>query len=78
MRQIINMAALMLAISALAACTNSFYGGAAAGAGAAGVTYEVYNKRQLDQLERDYERGDISAEEYERRRREVEDRSLVY
>ena len=45
---------------------------------AAGGAYEYSNKQALEDLEDDYEDGRISKEEYERRRKEIEDRSLVY
>jgi uncharacterized membrane protein len=32
----------------------------------------------MDQLREDYEDGEITTEEYERRKDEIEDRSLVY
>ena len=62
----------------LAGCSKEFVGGAAAGGAVAGGAYEYSNKRQLDDLEEDFEEGKISEEEYKRRKREIEKRSLVY
>ncbi|MDN5939735.1 MAG: SHOCT domain-containing protein, partial [Salinisphaera sp.] len=60
-----------------AGCSRSFYTGAALGAGTAAVAYEVYNDDAMDDLEDAYDDGDISRAEYERRKDEIEDRSLV-
>jgi len=58
--------------------TRSAVGGAAAGAAAAGGIYEYQNKRAMDELEREYSKGEISRAEYERRKEEISRRSLVY
>ena len=50
----------------------------ATGAVAGGAAYEYSNKRAMDDLREDYQDGEITAEEYERRKDEIEDRSLVY
>lgn len=69
---------VLLGVGALAACSNdALLGGTAVGV-AAGGAYEYSNKQALEDLEDDYEDGRISKEEYERRRKEIEDRSLVY
>ncbi|MFW6244104.1 MAG: hypothetical protein ACOC15_03090 [Desulfovibrionales bacterium] len=49
-------------------CSKWFWGGAATGAAGAGAAYEYQNKRQMDQLEEDYEQGRIDREEYDRRK----------
>jgi len=51
-----------------------------AGAGAAGAAtgYEAYNKRELKKLEGQRDRGEISEDEFGRRKDAVEDRSVVY
>jgi hypothetical protein len=61
---------------ALSGC--AFGAGAAAGAGAAGAGYEYQNKQALDELDDDYAEGKISREEYLRRKREIDDKSIVY
>ena len=62
----------------LGACTTeAVVGGAAVGAAAGGV-YEYSNKKALEELKDDYEDGKISQEEYRRRKKEIEGRSLVY
>lgn len=65
-------------IALLTGCSTSFLGGAATGAAGSGAVYEYSNKRQIEDLEREYERGRIDEDEYERRRREIEERSLLY
>jgi uncharacterized membrane protein len=48
------------------------------GAGAGGAAYEYSNKRAMDQIKEDYDKKRITREEYERRKDEIKDRSLVY
>ena len=48
------------------------------GAGAAGGGYEYVNKRKLEELDEKLERGEISREEYLRRKKEIEKGSAVY
>jgi uncharacterized membrane protein len=50
----------------------------ATGAVVGGAAYEFSNKRAMDQLKEDRDSGRISQEEYDRRKKEIEDRSLVY
>lgn len=70
---------VMLAVASFLAVTgcSSKMGNMAVGAGAAGAAYEYSNKKQLDQLDKDYAEGKISKDEYERRRKEIESRSVV-
>ncbi len=62
----------------LAGCGSRAVTGAAVGAAAVGGAYEYQNKEAMDQLENDYRRGHISRDEYERRRAEIGDKSLIY
>lgn len=50
----------------------------ATGAVVGGAAYEYSNKRAMDQLKDDLNAGRITQDEYERRKKEVEGRSLVY
>lgn len=59
-------------------CSRGVVGGTALGVGAAGAVYEYSNKKALDDLESDYKSGKISADEYERRKQAIKDKSLVY
>jgi len=54
--------------------TKQVVGGAAVG----GAAYEYSNKRAMDALKEDYEEGKITREEYDRRKKEIEKRSIVY
>lgn len=59
----------------LAACSTREV---ATGAAVGGAAYEYSNKRAMDELEKDLSAGRISQEEYDRRKKEIEKRSLVY
>jgi uncharacterized membrane protein len=72
------LAVSSLAALVLAGCNSWFWGGAAAGAAGSGAVYEYQNKDALDQLEEEFEKGKISRDEYQRRRDEIQDRSLIY
>ncbi|HZD54975.1 MAG TPA: hypothetical protein VE080_01850 [Candidatus Aquicultoraceae bacterium] len=69
---------LILAVAATAGCSRELVGGAAIGAGGAGAVYEYSNKKALDNLAEDYQSGKISRDEYLRRKKEIENRSLIY
>ncbi len=69
---------LIIPLLSFSSCSREVAGGAALGVGAAGAAYEYNNKKVLEDLKEDYEAGRISAEEYQRRKEEVEDRSVVY
>jgi hypothetical protein len=69
---------LALALVFTAGCSREFVGGAAVGAGGAGAAYEFQHKKALDELEEDFKAGRIDKDEYLRRKKEIEDRSLIY
>lgn len=71
---LIGAAVLTLA----AGCSREAVIGAGAGAAVAGGAYEYQNKKAIDDLEAQYRRGEISQSEYERRKQEIEKRSIVY
>jgi hypothetical protein len=56
----------------------AFLGGAAAGSLATGAAYEINAKRQMDRLEEDFKNERISRREYEERKRQIEQGSLIY
>jgi len=66
----------IVALMGAAGCTSDV-GNMAVGAGAAGAAYEYSNERQLDELEKERNEGEISQEEYERRSQDIKDRSLI-
>lgn len=55
-------------------------GGCALGAGAAGAgaAYEYQTKQQLEELEKQFQAGEISREEYLERKKAIEEGSVVY
>lgn len=78
-RKKIPIILLIIATFMLTGCGNrSLWGGAAAGAAATGGAYEYQNKRAMDELEEEYRAGRITRDEYERRKEEIGDRSIVY
>jgi hypothetical protein len=70
-----RICALLVASSALGGC--AFLGGVAVGAAGTGAKYEYDKKRELDKLDRSFERGQISKEEYLQRKKEMEKGSIV-
>lgn len=72
------VAAMACLLAGNTACSRSFVGGAAVGAGGAGAAYEYQNKKALDDLEADLKAGRITQEEYLRRKAEIQKRSLIY
>ncbi len=74
-RRIALAGATTVAIAVLAAgCSGKHVVGGAVVGGA----YEYQNKKAVRALDRDLESGRISRDEYERRREEIDRRSLVY
>ncbi len=73
-----GIALVVICLSLLAGCSKKAVLGGAAGAAAVGGAYEYQNKRALDDLDKALEAGRISSEEYDRRKREIEKRSVVY
>ena len=52
--------------------------GAVVGAGAAAGAYEYKQKEQMEKLDQDYAAGNISREEYRRRKEMIEEGSIIY
>lgn len=48
------------------------------GAAGTGAAYEYKTKQQLDKLDQDYAQGNITKEEYEARKKEIEGGSIIY
>ena len=69
--------ALCLACGSVTACSPAFWGGAAVGAVGTGAAYERRNRKAMDDLERAFERGEITKEDYLKRKRELEKSSVV-
>lgn len=77
LKHLFIIGAACLAALGLAGCSKESVGGAAVGAVGAGAAYEYQMKEQLEELEGQRDKGEISDEEYERRKKEIEDRSVV-
>lgn len=73
--KVVLLFAFLLLMPSLFACSTREV---VTGVGVGGAAYEYSNKKAMDELKEDYEEGRISREEYERRKEEIEDRSLVY
>lgn len=71
---IVTLAAVVLLVGTSGCSTREVATGAVVG----GAAYEYSNKRAMDALRQDYESGRITREEYERRVKEIGDRSIVY
>ncbi len=72
------VATLILLLGAMLTGGCAFLGGAAVGAAGAGAGYEYRTKQQLDRLKEDYRAGKITRQEYETRKKEIEEGSLIY
>jgi len=59
-------------------CSRGFWGGAAVGTVGTGAAYEYSNKKQMDRLEEDFKAGRIDKEEYFRRKKQIQDGSIIY
>jgi hypothetical protein len=69
-----TLAAFVSSATLVGACSTREIASGGVG-GAAG--YEYSNKRAMDELDADYKAGRISQEEYDRRKEEIEKRSIV-
>ncbi|HEU4638271.1 MAG TPA: hypothetical protein VFS84_05425 [Candidatus Binatia bacterium] len=69
---------LSLLIVGLAQSGCEFIAGTWVGAGAAGGGYEYQAYRQMEQLEEDYKNKRISREEYDDRKKQIENGSIIY
>jgi len=82
LKRCIGIGAVVIAVSVggslTSACTQRHVAGGLLGGAAVGGAYEYQNKRALDRLEHQRASGRISEREYQRRRREIDDRSLIY
>lgn len=72
---VINLILALLLLTGLSGCSTREM---ATGAAAGGAAYEYSNKRAMDELQQEYDAGRINRDEYERRKKEIEERSLVY
>lgn len=73
-----NAALFLLVMATVFAGGCGFLGGAAVGVAGTGAAYEYRAKQQLDRLEADYKAGNISREEYEARKSQIQKGSIIY
>ena len=71
-----RLIALVIGAAMQAGCSGLWGAGAAAAGTAA--AYEAHNKYEMDTLNRDYENGKMTKEEYEVRKSEVKRGSVIY
>ena len=69
---------VFLLTAAMAQSGCAFLGGAATGALATGAGYEIQAKRQMDKLDEDLKHERISQREYEQRKQQIENGSIIY
>ncbi len=65
-------------LASMFACGCQFLAGAAVGTAGTGAAYEYNAKQQLDRLEEDYKAGKITKEEYEARKKQIDEGSIIY
>ncbi len=76
-RLVIALVALLCTGLLVSGCSRGVIGGAALGGAGAAAAYEYQNREAMEDLNDEYERGEISREEYERRKEAIEERSLI-
>lgn len=69
---------LLGALMCATGCSKSFWGGAALGTAGTGAAYEYNKKKQMDELEEDFEEGKIDKEEYQERKKKIQEGSIIY
>lgn len=72
MRSWLRLMMLLIMLGTASGCAMLF------GAGAAGGAYEYKNKRQLDELDKELNEGTISQEEYLKRKKQINEGSIIY
>lgn len=72
LRNLLGLVIMLFAFGSLAGCW------LLAGAGATGGAYEYQHKKQLDKLEEDFSKGNITRDEYLKRKKQIEEGSVIY
>jgi hypothetical protein len=76
MKKIQGLMVLLLGIT-LMGCSSSFWGGAGAGALGAGSGYEIQAERQMKILDENLRNGKITKHDYEIRKDQIQNGSLL-
>ena len=70
---------LIIAVGVIfSGCSGAFWGGAGTGTAATGAGYELRAQQQMEKIEDQYKRGEIDQKEYEIRKDQIKQGSLVY
>lgn len=77
-RYIVLSILVMFAVATIQGCSKEMIGGAAVGAAGVGAAYEYQNKKQMDRLEEDFKAGNITKEEYLKRKEDIKSGSIIY
>ena len=78
MKKKLRLVGIMFLAAMLTACSGEFWGGTGAGILGTGAGYEIRAKQQMDELNEKYEEGEITKEEYEIRKDQIQKGSVVY
>ena len=77
-----SVSALVVLSLFAAGCSTDFWGGGAAGAGAGvvgtGAAYELKARQQMARLEEEFKAGRMNRQEYDIRKDQIENGSLIY
>jgi len=76
MKKIQGLIILLLGTT-LMGCSGAFWGGTGAGALGAGAGYEIQAERQMRQLDEDLKSGKINQQEYDIRKDQIKQGSLL-
>jgi hypothetical protein len=77
-RHLVLFVSLIFLAATMQGCSKEMLGGAAVGAAGVGAAYEYQNKRQMDRLEEDFKAGNITKEEYLKRKEDIKSGSIIY
>ncbi|MGE5307814.1 MAG: hypothetical protein ACM3OC_01860 [Deltaproteobacteria bacterium] len=72
-----NMILMFAAAVMTAGCSGQFWGGAATGALGAGAAYEATGQQQLRELNKEKDEGKITQQEYDLRKKQIEQGHLI-
>jgi hypothetical protein len=78
MKTTMKVGILALTLATLLCGCGSFWGGMAGGAVGAGAGYELSARQQIQKLDEDLKKGRIDQKEYDIRKDQIQQGSLVY
>ena len=77
-KHLILFVSAIFIVTTMQGCSKEIIGGAAVGAAGVGAAYEYQNKKQMDRLEEDFKAGNITKEEYLKRKEDIKSGSIIY